>query len=105
MRRDVVRQLGMRDPLVLVTGFARPNLRYEVRRTANDEAKEAELDALFRGTEGNGIVYCATVKEADRLHRLLADRYRGRFDIGVYHGQQGAADRTETQERFMAGGG
>ncbi len=104
VRRDVVRQLGMRDPLVLVTGFARPNLRYEVRRTANAEAKEAELDALFRGTEGNGIVYCATVKEADRLHRLLADRYRGRYDIGLYHGQQGAADRTETQERFMAGG-
>ena len=104
VRADVVRLLGMRDPLVLVTGSARPELRYEVRRTANAEAKEAELDAVFAGTEGTGIVYCATVKEAERLHGALDSRYRGRYDIGLYHGQQGARERTETQERFMAGG-
>ena len=32
-RRDIVQQLGMRDPQVTVTGFERPNLRYEVVRT------------------------------------------------------------------------
>src|SRR5215213_2893080 len=39
VRDDIVRQLGMHDPLVTVTGFARPNLRLEVRRTVNDAEK------------------------------------------------------------------
>ena len=30
MRQDIIRQLGMRDPRITVTGFARPNLRFEV---------------------------------------------------------------------------
>ena len=103
VRADIVRQLGMRDPLVLVTGFARPELRYEVRRTANAEAKEEEIDLLLRDGRGTGIVYCATVKEAERLHQTLFNRYWNRHTIGLYHGQQSATDRTETQERFMAG--
>src|SRR5665213_312214 len=32
VRDDIVRQLGMRDPYVTATGFARPNLRFEVIR-------------------------------------------------------------------------
>src|SRR5690606_1360595 len=41
VREDVSRQLGMRDPLTLVTGFARPNLRFEVRRTVNKGMKDS----------------------------------------------------------------
>src|SRR5689334_8718311 len=33
---DIVHQLGMHHPHVTITGFARPNLRFEVRRTVND---------------------------------------------------------------------
>src|SRR5687767_15725086 len=40
VRQDIIRQLGMRDPFVTVTGFARPNLRFEVRRTVNDALKD-----------------------------------------------------------------
>src|SRR5687768_12417666 len=32
VRQDIIRQLGMRDPQITVTGFARPNLRFEVDR-------------------------------------------------------------------------
>ena len=35
VRADIARQLGMRDPFITVTGFARPNLRLDVRRTVN----------------------------------------------------------------------
>ena len=38
---DIVRQLGMHDPHVTITGFARPNLRFEVRRTVNDGIKDS----------------------------------------------------------------
>ncbi len=108
VRADIIRQLGMQDPLVLVTGFQRPNLRYDVRRTANADAKLEALHeliadpALVDGSErGTGIVYCATVKEATVLHGALSVRYAGEIAVGLYHGQQKAADRTRTQEQYM----
>src|SRR5690606_30411349 len=52
VREDVSRQLGMRDPLTLVTGFARPNLRFEVRRTVNKGMKDSALVEILRDTPG-----------------------------------------------------
>jgi ATP-dependent DNA helicase RecQ len=99
VRADIVRQLGMRDPHVTITGFARPNLRFEVRRTVNAQVKDAELERLLRDTPGSGIVYVATVREAERLHAQL----RERFCVGLYHGKLPAADRKASQNAFMAG--
>src|SRR3712207_8832147 len=42
--RSIARQLGMKDPAVQVTGFARPNLRFEVRRTVNTKVKDELVD-------------------------------------------------------------
>lgn len=102
VREDVSRQLGMRDPLVLVTGFARPNLRFEVRRTVNNGVKDAALREIVRDTPGVGVVYTATIKEAERLCAQLADEFHGEHEVGLYHGKMASADRKAIQERFMA---
>jgi ATP-dependent DNA helicase RecQ len=99
VRADIARQLGMDDPFVTVTGFARPNLRFEVRRTVNDTAKDAVLTDILDAATGSGIIYVATVKEAERLHAILRERYR----VGLYHGKMPSADRTAAQDEFMAG--
>src|SRR5215216_1231283 len=75
VRRDILRQLGMQDPHVTVTGFARPNLRFEVRRTVNNDYKDKARAEILDGTEGTGIIYVATVKEAERLYAQLAERF------------------------------
>jgi ATP-dependent DNA helicase RecQ len=98
VRSDIIRQLGMRDPQVTITGFARPNLRFEVRRTVNQREKDDALASLLRHGPGVGIVYVATVREAERLHEQL----RSDFPVGLYHGKMAAADRKEMQDRFMA---
>ncbi len=99
VRQDIARQLGMRNPFVIVTGFARPNLRFEIRRTVNVGEKDMTLDALLRTSAGSGVIYVATVKEAERIHQRL----RGRDEsVGMYHGKMAAADRKMGQERFMA---
>ena len=98
VRQDIVRQLGMSDPHVTITGFARPNLRFEVRRTVNERMKDEELIRILEETVGVGVVYCATVKEAEKLHERLSER----FPVGLYHGKMNAADRKEAQDRFMA---
>jgi ATP-dependent DNA helicase RecQ len=99
VRADIARQLGMRDPLETVTGFARPNLRFEIRRTVNAAAKDAELERVLGDAQGTGIIYTATIKEAERLHEML----RHRFAIGLYHGKMAPADRKASQDGFMSG--
>ena len=103
VRADIVRQLGMRDQHVTITGFARPNLRFEVRRTVNDAVKDETLRNLLEATAGAGIVYVATIKEAERIHAQLKDKYRRKFEIGLYHGKLAPAERKLAQNRFMAG--
>ena len=98
VRDDIIRQLGMRDPHVTITGFARPNLRFEVRRTVNDRMKDEELVRIIEESSGVGVVYCATVREAERLHERLS----ARFPVGLYHGKMAPAERKEMQDRFMA---
>jgi ATP-dependent DNA helicase RecQ len=98
VRDDIARHLDMRDPQITVTGFARPNLRFEVRRTVNQATKDQTLDAMLRETEGVGVVYVATIREAERLY----EEFSQNFPVGLYHGKMTAAERKETQERFMA---
>jgi len=98
VREDIKRQLGMRDPHVTVTGFARPNLRFEVKRTVTPALKDAALTDLLRDSPGVGVVYVATVREAERLYEQFAPH----FSVGLYHGKMAAADRKEMQDRFMA---
>ncbi len=98
VRQDIIRQLGMRDPQVTVMGFARPNLRFEVRRTVNDAAKITEIERTLSETDGVGVVYCATVRETERLY----EHFKERFPVGIYHGKMAAAERKEMQNRFMA---
>src|SRR5439155_24174130 len=98
VREDIARQLGMHEPHVTVTGFARPNLRFEVRRTVNQAMKEQALRKLLRENDGVGVVYVATVREAERLHELLSPG----FPLGLYHGKMAGPDRKEMQDRFMA---
>jgi ATP-dependent DNA helicase RecQ len=99
VRADIARQLGMEDPFITVTGFARPNLRFEVRRTVNEAMKDEALNEILTGATGAGIIYVATVKEAERLYETLKTRYT----VGLYHGKMTAAERTGVQDEFMAG--
>jgi ATP-dependent DNA helicase RecQ len=98
VRDDIARQLGMESPQVTVTGFARPNLRFEVKRTVNQATKDAALRELLAESPGVGVVYVATVREAERLHEQFAPD----FPLGLYHGKLAAADRKRAQDRFMA---
>src|SRR4051794_31298659 len=99
VRADIARQLGMEDPVVTITGFARPNLRFEIRRTVNQATKDAEVERVLQENSGSGIIYCATIKEAERLHEQL----RERSPIGLYHGKMNPPDRKASQNAFMDG--
>jgi len=98
VRDDIARQLGMQEPRITVTGFARPNLRFEVKRTVNQAMKDAVIEETLRDSEGVGVIYVATVREAERLH----DQFKENYPVGLYHGKMAGPERKETQDRFMA---
>ncbi|CAN5677032.1 RecQ family ATP-dependent DNA helicase [soil metagenome] len=96
---DILEQLGMRNPFRLVGELVRPNLFLEVLPTVNESVKDAALEKILRDTHGTGIVYVATVKDAERLSEQLRDRW----PIALYHGKRTSKQRNEAQEAFMAG--
>lgn len=98
---DIMRQLAIPDAKVLDLGIHRANLRYEVRRTVNDEEKVRELiQVLSRKRRGAGLIYVSTVREAVHLHAQL--RQAG-IAAGLYHGRLQAAERHHVQQEFMEG--
>ena len=98
--KDIVNHLGLEEPTCVNLGIFRPNLRYEVRRTASDIAKQQNLVALLREIDGTGIVYCATIKACEAVARVLEAEG---IASEKYHGRLAAGRRRETQDRFMRG--
>ena len=96
VREDIVRLLGLDEPDVLVTGFDRPNLFFDVRRPAD---KFAELrNFLTRRSGRSGIVYCATRAEVEKVCARLR---RAGFAAVQYHAGLPDAERRHSQEDFQ----
>src|SRR5690606_2612000 len=96
---DIATQLGMVDPFRVVGELIRPNLFLEVIPTVNDEAKDVALEQILRDTEGSGIIYTATVREAERLYAELGSRW----PVALYHGKRPAREREEAQDAWSTG--
>jgi ATP-dependent DNA helicase RecQ len=99
VRDDIIHQLRMRDPFTWVGELIRANLFLEVQPTVNESQKDAALEQVLRKSQGTGIVYVATVKEAERIYEEFGKRH----SLALYHGKLGAKERHEAQDRFMAG--
>ena len=79
VKADIVKLLGLRDPLSVTTGFDRPNLFFDVQQPRDKFGWV--LDYLRRHGKQSGIVYCATRKAVDQTcqklvqHGISATRY------------------------------
>jgi ATP-dependent DNA helicase RecQ len=100
MRDAIVRQLGMRDPAVIVRGFDRPNIWLGVERFHDERTKREALLERVEASQRPGIVYVSTKKHAEDLAEAL--RERG-IEAGHYHAGMAAKKRRETQDAFMRG--
>jgi ATP-dependent DNA helicase RecQ len=100
VRADIVRQLGLRDPAVLVTGFDRRNLVWHVLQAKNDSEKDRLLLRLLKGRDGSAIIYASTRKAVDALTALINGM--GTPAVG-YHAGLPDRDRKRIQDEFMKG--
>ena len=94
---DIGKQLG-RKLNVINTGIYRPNLHYSVVQVTNPDQKYAEARRLVAQSQGVGIVYAATVKAAEEMHRILEEAGES---VTLYHGKLPAAERRANQDLFM----
>ena len=96
VKDDIVCTLRLDDPKVLVTGFDRPNLYFQVERTRR---KDDFVIQYLRGHPGeSGIIYCATRKNVDKLQELLTEYG---FAATKYHAGLSAEARRKNQNDFI----
>src|SRR5437762_10456190 len=95
VRADIASSLGLRDPLVSVSGFNRPALTLAVIRCRGERAKRDRLRSLIGTTGQQALVYVGTVSAAEELAAELA--------VACYHGRQTADVRRRIQDDFTAG--
>lgn len=96
VKEDMLCVLNLQNANVLVTGFDRKNLYYEVRTPAK---KEAELmNYLDEHKEESGIIYCATRKSVDKLTDLLE---ANGIPATKYHAGLSNSDRQQNQDDFI----
>jgi ATP-dependent DNA helicase RecQ len=97
VREDIVSQLQLRDPAVLVGTFDRPNLVYRIIQRTDDEAQLLEI--LRRHAGEAAIVYCISRKDTERIaESLIARGIRAVF----YHAGMDAAERRQAQDKFAS---
>jgi ATP-dependent DNA helicase RecQ len=95
VREDIARQLGLREPILLVGDFDRPNLTYRVLPRQDELRQVADVIERHRGEAG--IIYCTRRKDVDSLAEKL--RRRG-VDAVAYHAGLSQEERREAQEKF-----
>ena len=101
VRDEIVKVLGLRDPVVLVGDFDRPNLHLSVDRIPHRDSQLIEFVAPRVQLGDHGIVYCITRAETERV----ADMLNGRCGLNAdaYHAGMSDGDRASVQRDFMAG--
>jgi ATP-dependent DNA helicase RecQ len=98
VREEIVERLGMRDPLIVVQGFDRPNISFDVKRFDDPEEKREALFELVAEHAKPGIVYTATRGDAEELASALVDRG---VTAAAYHAGLRTQERNDVQAAFM----
>ncbi len=93
-RADILAQLGIAPERLVVAGFDRPNIRYEVRAKT---APHAQILEVIRAQPGSGILYAPTRADVERTAEWL--RAQG-IDARAYHAGMDEAARTANQDAF-----
>jgi len=95
VENDIKKLLGLDKANVYVTGFDRPNLSFSVIRTP--KRMDYVVHYVRQHANENGIIYCATRKDVDRVYENLT---RAGIKAGHYHGGLNDEVRREMQNAY-----
>ena len=95
VENDIKKLLGLDNANVYVTGFDRSNLSFSVIRTP--KRMDYVVHYVRQHANENGIIYCATRKDVDRVYENLT---RAGIKVGHYHGGLSDEVRREMQNAY-----
>ena len=95
VENDIKKLLGLDKANVYVTGFDRPNLSFSVIRTP--KRMDYVVHYVRQHANENGIIYCATRKDVDRVYENLT---RAGIKVGHYNGGLSDEVRREMQNAY-----
>ncbi len=98
VKQDIINSLYLQNPVIMVTGFDRPNLFFRVvTRKGGKETDNSILNYVKSHPDESGIIYCATKKNVDHLYELLLQ-----YGISTarYHAGLSLEERRKSQDDF-----
>ena len=96
VKGDIVKLLELREPLMVTTGFDRPNLYFDVEKPRDKFARLLEWIRAYPGQAG--IVYCSTRKNVELVCEKLIEKG---ISATRYHAGLSDEERRANQEDFV----
>ncbi len=96
VKNDISCVLKLQAPGIVVTGFDRENLYFDVETIKKKD--DYVLEYIKNHPDDSGIIYCATRKNVDSLYELLSG---AGIPVARYHAGMNNTDRKESQNDFI----
>lgn len=96
VREDIVKLLKLKSPKIFISGFDRENLKLSILKGINKD--KFIKDYIKKNSKLSGIIYCATRKNVESLHKDLEKRG---CSVSRYHAGLSEEERTKNQEDFI----
>lgn len=95
-RKDIVVQLKLQDPDVLIASFDRPNIHYFIR--SKQEMHEQIIEYIHEKPNESGIIYCLSRRATEEMTAVLNEN---NIPAKFYHAGLSSAERSQVQEDFI----
>ncbi|MCD7866152.1 MAG: DNA helicase RecQ [Clostridiales bacterium] len=96
VREDILALLNLQDPITLITGFDRENLKFTVLQP--DNKWQAALQVIREHERECGIIYCLTRKLVEEVCERLV---RAGYSATRYHAGLSDEERHHNQDDFL----
>lgn len=98
-RKDIIKQLDLKNPETFISSFNRKNLSLDVRIGIKPKQKMAEIISFIKGhKEESGIIYCMSRSRCEEVASSLND---AGITVAFYHAGMSADSRSKVQEDFL----
>lgn len=96
---EIARDLGLDRPVMIGTGFDRPNIRFDTIELKPATRKKF-ITNWAKAKQGSGIVYCTTIRRCDELAETLRE---AGIDAEAFYAPLTDKEKARIQDGFLTG--
>lgn len=99
VREDILSTLQLREPAIIISGFARDNLNFRITHCEGRKAKFERIHEVVKQWK-QGIIYCSTRKNVMSVFEELSAAH---VNAVAYHAGMTDEERAFSQDAFISG--